>query len=210
MDNKSTQKYLTKANDSFKTKLNLYLFSKVIQNNWNNLSLKDFTRFEINQDLIELYTTEYWQYEPEYEIKPGLTNDAIYKQIDKIKSENKPLIDTLNKDYIGIQFPVKFPKNEFKELLNYQECAYCHITIADINQMANNKQLRKKNYRGWSLEVDRLDSNKEYSKDNCVMACYWCNNAKTDEFTEDEFKKIGKEIRKIWETRSGKKLGNIL
>ena len=35
-----------------------------------------------------------------------------------------------------------------------------------------------------------------YNKDNCVLACYWCNNAKTDAFTADEFKPIGKEIGK--------------
>ena len=33
-----------------------------------------------------------------------------------------------------------------------------------------------------------------YNKDNCVLACHWCNNAKTDAFTADEFKPIGKEI----------------
>jgi hypothetical protein len=26
------------------------------------------------------------------------------------------------------------------------------------------------------------------------MACYWCNNAKTDEFTAEEFKPIGEAI----------------
>jgi len=33
------------------------------------------------------------------------------------------------------------------------------------------------------------------------MVCYWCNNAKTDEFTEEEFSKIGREIRNIWDDR---------
>lgn len=37
------------------------------------------------------------------------------------------------------------------------------------------------------------------------MACYWCNNAKTDEFTAEEFKEIGKEIRKIWDVRLASK-----
>ena len=39
-----------------------------------------------------------------------------------------------------------------------------------------------KSARGLSIEIDRLNSNKEYSLDNVVLACYWCNNAKTDEY----------------------------
>jgi len=33
------------------------------------------------------------------------------------------------------------------------------------------------------------------------MACYWCNNAKTDEFDGDEFKEIGEAIKKVWKKR---------
>jgi hypothetical protein len=33
------------------------------------------------------------------------------------------------------------------------------------------------------------------------MCCYWCNNAKTDEFTPTEFKFIGQMIGNIWNTR---------
>lgn len=33
-----------------------------------------------------------------------------------------------------------------------------------------------------------------YNRHNCVFACYWCNNAKTDAFNEAEFSDIGKAI----------------
>jgi hypothetical protein len=36
------------------------------------------------------------------------------------------------------------------------------------------------------IEIHRKNSNKEYTKDNCVISCYWCNNAKTDGFTYEE------------------------
>jgi len=75
------------------------------------------------------------------------------------------------------------------------------LQFKKINQLAINRKLYKKNERGWKLEIDRINSNLEYKPNNCVMACYWCNNAKTDEFTYEEFKEIGKEIRKVWETR---------
>jgi 5-methylcytosine-specific restriction endonuclease McrA len=211
MDTKTNQKYLAKANDSFNTKLNLYLFNKAVQQEWNNLSLDDFRNFKISQnlDMINQYTTEYWQYEPGYELKPGLTNDFIYRQIDKKGKENKLLIEAFRIDYVR-HFPEIFPYSEFQIILETKVCSYCQISINDITQMANKKQLHKKNYRGWSLEIDRLDSNLEYTKNNCVMACYWCNNAKTDEFTYDEFKQIGKEIRKVWVARLGRKLGKSI
>ncbi len=33
---------------------------------------------------------------------------------------------------------------------------------------------------------------------NVVLACYWCNNAKTDTFTYEEFKEVGKVFANIW------------
>jgi 5-methylcytosine-specific restriction endonuclease McrA len=52
------------------------------------------------------------------------------------------------------------------------------------------------------LELERKKPNESYDNtDNLVLCCYWCNNAKTDEFTEEEFKEIGKVIGKIWQTR---------
>jgi 5-methylcytosine-specific restriction endonuclease McrA len=51
--------------------------------------------------------------------------------------------------------------------------------------------------RGKRLEVDRIDNNKPYSSDNCVLACYPCNNAKSDVFSSQEFEKIAKTIREV-------------
>lgn len=67
--------------------------------------------------------------------------------------------------------------------------------------MADLGVLNKKKDRGWKLEIDRLDSNFEYRPSNTVMCCYWCNNAKTDEFTRDEFMEIAKAIRNVWNNR---------
>jgi Na+-translocating ferredoxin:NAD+ oxidoreductase RNF subunit RnfB len=88
-----------------------------------------------------------------------------------------------------------------EKLLDENECHYCHITIDQIKQLAEKHKIYEKTLRGWTLEIDRLNSNFEYTPDNCVMACYWCNNAKTDEFTGKEFREIGKAIRKVWDER---------
>jgi 5-methylcytosine-specific restriction endonuclease McrA len=201
MDIKDKQKYQQKANDSFITKKNLYLFNKIISTDQQNINLADFKNFVINKDLVNEYTTKYWQYEPEFELRPGLTNDSIQKLISSIEKEKKLEIESFRLDYIANIFPTKYPANQFEKLIHSEECSYCGITIEMVTDLANKQQLYKKNYRGWSLEIDRKNSNFEYAPENCVMACYWCNNAKTDEFTYDEFKEIGHAIRQIWEKR---------
>ena len=82
------------------------------------------------------------------------------------------------------------------------EVARRHITEDMISDLIGEKQIHKKHItRGWSLEIDRKKPNHEYSEENCVWCCYWCNNAKTDEFTYKEFKKIGETIKTVWNDR---------
>jgi len=38
------------------------------------------------------------------------------------------------------------------------------------------------------------------------MSCYWCNNAKTDEFFVDEFKEIARGINYAWQKRLGNEI----
>ena len=51
------------------------------------------------------------------------------------------------------------------------------------------------------MEVDRKKPNEEYHIKNLALCCYWCNNAKTDEFSEEDFKVIGSVIRIVWNKR---------
>ncbi len=78
-----------------------------------------------------------------------------------------------------------------------KKCSYCGCKLKEIQKFYKiTKKQNKRPKRGNSLEVDRKD-NKPYSEKNCCLACYWCNNAKTDVFKTDEFKIIGKAIGKI-------------
>jgi hypothetical protein len=48
------------------------------------------------------------------------------------------------------------------------------------------------------LELDRIDPDLEYDiLENIVWCCYWCNNAKSNFFTNEEFKPIALSIGKI-------------
>lgn len=86
-------------------------------------------------------------------------------------------------------------------------CIYCGLEEEQLEALHSMPGHINKRYpqRGKSLEIDRKKPDRPYSDiDNLVFACYWCNNAKTDTFTDDEFKEVGIEIRKIWAKRLGK------
>ncbi|MEV4887514.1 hypothetical protein MRBLMN1_006105 [Chitinophaga ginsengisegetis] len=97
---------------------------------------------------------------------------------------------------------------KFAEIYNNTEkkCHYCNITEDEIELLKDDKKIKTKRFitRGKTLEVDRINPFQPYEEGNLVLCCYWCNNAKTDEFSEEEFKKIGKVIRQIWDERLNK------
>jgi len=81
-------------------------------------------------------------------------------------------------------------------------CHYCGIEENDFLSIWGEFYGGKK--RGGTLEVDRKDNARGYEMDNCVLACAVCNNAKSDKFTYEEFKAVGKVISKIWRERKGR------
>lgn len=99
-----------------------------------------------------------------------------------------------------------FPFSDFEKIYDPDPekriCHYCHINDKEIELLESKEQIKTKRGRGYSMEIDRIKLNKEYSKDNVVLACYWCNNAKSDEFSEPEFiDHIGPGFGKVWELR---------
>lgn len=73
-------------------------------------------------------------------------------------------------------------------------CYYCHLP-GDTKRHYG-KWFRD-GRRGQRLEVDRIESKEPYSPENCVLACYPCNNAKSDVFSYEEFLEISKAIERV-------------
>jgi 5-methylcytosine-specific restriction endonuclease McrA len=93
---------------------------------------------------------------------------------------------------------------KFKEWYETTEkkCFYCGITENQITELFQRKKIYTKRNRGRKLEIERLLPNEPYDNiKNLVFSCYWCNNAKTDTFSSDEFKIIGRVIGEIWKKR---------
>lgn len=89
------------------------------------------------------------------------------------------------------QIQLLFTKEEFSNWYLHQtySCYYCSRSLSEI--LDDKRERRNAKLR---LSIDRLDSNKDYSLDNIVLACYRCNHIKSEYFTADEMLKIGKII----------------
>jgi len=201
--------YLQKAKASFKAKFDLLLYHRIINGNYGEITTDILDMFQIEEhpDALDEYIHVYWQKENIKEvITNGWTIERIYHEMRKWRDANKSNIDALLDHYVNTSYKKVFPEEQFKKMVSdASECDYCHITKEKINSLILKNKLYKKHItRGWSFEIDRKEANLEYTKDNCVPCCYWCNNAKTDEFGYTEFKKVGAIIESIWNERLGR------
>jgi len=98
-------------------------------------------------------------------------------------------------------------KNEFFYWYKKNElngCFYCGLTEKEQIKILKLESIDSKRFyynlngtRGRYLEVDRkIPENRDYSSENCVLSCYFCNNDKSDVFDEKQYKEfIGGEPR---------------
>lgn len=137
----------------------------------------------------------------EIQVKLKLDRKVFAPWWNELKTERDRL--TLIRD----KWQKKCPEVEFcdfKELYEKSDgkCYYCGITENEMSILWEKYPNLTKRNRGKKLEIDRLEPNLPYSiTSNLVFSCYWCNNAKTDTFTKDEFAKIGEVIKGIWQNR---------
>ncbi len=88
-----------------------------------------------------------------------------------------------------------------------RQCEYCLIKESEIKKLINQGKIYTKRLttRGRTMEVDRKDPKGHYEINNLIMSCYWCNNAKTDEFSYEEFRKMSCRTNDIWGKRLNSK-----
>lgn len=129
------------------------------------------------------------------------------KTLSEWEVQLKPLMKNLsNLRKIWIK---KFKTTDFNKFKIWYEstqkkCYYCKITEQDIELLLRHNLIKTKRIktRGKKLEIERLEPNEKYDNlDNLVLCCYWCNNAKTDEFSKEEFINIGQLIGNNWNNR---------
>ncbi|MBN2683298.1 MAG: hypothetical protein JXR58_12380 [Bacteroidales bacterium] len=212
---KAKQKWNEIKNRNFDKQLSLFLFKQILnkENLKTTVKLAAFEAFlakensEERKVLSEKYANAYKlaKNEDEFEgLKVGEI-DQTYKQWYEKNKIKDGLYYDLRTWYIDNYF-IKledfmnfYGENESKK----RKCKYCGISEKDIEKLLAAGKLNTKRLatRGKFMEIDRKKPNDEYTLDNMVLSCYWCNNAKSDEFTYKEFKKIGDEIQKVFKNR---------
>ncbi len=150
--------------------------------------------------------------------------DAVYIQLKTFKQTAEllevdlPKIQQLNKDLDGIWRPITKIRDKWKvkkiggNFWDFYDwvittkacCHYCGVTQTELDKLHEIGIDNKRTTRGKTLEIERKIANEQYANiGNLTYSCYWCNNAKTDTFTEEEFMSIGKAIGAVWQQRLG-------
>lgn len=98
-------------------------------------------------------------------------------------------------------------------------CCYCGVKEEDLEEYfksdEGNPQTKNavKRGRGMHLEIERIktaNGENEYTKENCDLACYICNNAKSDFLSAKDFKPIAKGINEFWKKHLGNKGDKVI
>lgn len=126
----------------------------------------------------------------EVSIRSGYLNEStgmcyIHRSILRRIRPFEKLYNTLKlKANNGIQVDLTY-----EEYLRFTKIPNCHYCYDLINWTEYSK--------GYNYNIDRKDSYKGYSLDNCVVCCGICNFTKSNRFTYNEFVKIGNVIKDI-------------
>lgn len=166
---------------------------------------EDFLAFQASDELITYY-------EQSWQSDQLIVNEALHdpKEIDQEYKEWNTNNELFKNELLASYEPYfqksVLPLDQFKELFpNDPKLRVCHYTnLSDyyFEELRKKGGIKTKNARGRYMEIDRLNSNKEYFRNNIVLCCYWANNAKTDEFTEPEFlKSVGPALGEIFRAR---------
>ena len=161
------------------------------------------------------------EYLEEKEIKDNIKKEIMEEITEEIKvasdryvSIQERVIITKSKDGVikkhGYRLENYWKIDDFVEwyVNEKKECCYCKTSSEELFEFY--QSTNSKRPRGQSLEIERVQDT-EYTRVNCKLCCYWCNNAKSDFFSIDEFEKIGVAIgvviqEKLRDERLKKKL----
>lgn len=118
------------------------------------------------------------------------------------RKTDKQLKDWFNKK-------VKENRSGFNDLEDFRDwydkgkkvCYYCGLSEQESQEIVHNGLLVSNRFplngeikrgvnRGYWLEFDRKDPRGIYSKENCVLSCYFCNNDKSDVFNDGQYEEF--------------------
>ncbi len=133
---------------------------------------------EASQRFRERHPERVKESDRRYSLQPN----GIYKQLKGINCNPK--------QRYGRTPQLLITKLDFINWYNSQEkvCFYCGRTHEEATRIYKIKNIRR-------LTIDRIDNKKDYSLENIVLACYFCNKIKGAFFSKEEMIKIGNILK---------------
>ena len=132
-------------------------------------------------------------------VDPKKYLDEEKTRIEKYYTQNKKKLSRFEHKHYFTEWYL----NELR--LNQLKCHYCQTSILEIRNLLNRgiisgRSVRGGSKRGHNFELDRKDPNGDYSIDNCVQSCYYCNNDKSNTFSYEIYiNHIGPARKTMWE-----------
>lgn len=92
--------------------------------------------------------------------------------------------------------------DDLKDWYNQEKiCHYCGLQEKESQEIVHKGILTSNRFpfqgifsrgvnRGFWLEIDRKEPKGKYSRENCVLSCYFCNNDKSDVFTDTQYEEF--------------------
>jgi hypothetical protein len=200
---KANIRYNSIRDRAFKSYFDIFLIECFLKDsNLSNVSKAEFESFHYHDPAFESYLTVYQLSYEKAKLENGLTVKDLDSAIDDWMKKN----GTQQYKYYFIENRL-IDQEAFKMWYGEDEkdraCEWCNITKHEINVLIEAGKIHTKRLstRGRDMEVDRKEPNKGYEEGNLALCCYWCNNAKTDEFSEKEFIPIGEAIGDVFKKR---------
>lgn len=204
MKQKAEIKYEQILYRDFENTMEMFIYSKNFPTFSKDdlITLTEFKKFIDKKD--STITLEYIKENQNSKLAAQL--DIKYMKYYKLYlKENNEYYKEFDKYYRGTFTYKEFSKKYGKDEDN-RKCEYCGITEYHIKSLLEKGYIKSKSLwnRGKFMEIDRKNPLKGYSFTNIALCCYWCNNAKTDEFNFEEFKIIRIGFTSVWNERIAK------
>ena len=196
----------------FEKNIEYYIF----KNNFDEIRIssninKEFIKFvndeESKLSIIRNYIKKCQNYDSAYGLDKRYNKFLKYY---KTNSHNN-IYDIFQKEFKSKLLTLDLFMNVYGKNTDDRKCSYCFIKESIIAKLIEAELILSKElwHRGRRKEIDKKNPLKGYTEKNITLSCYWCNNAKTDEFVADnnenfEFESIGIAIRQIWNARIDK------
>ncbi len=139
------------------------------------------------------------------------------KEIEQFKRENAKYAEfvKLRKRFTSFDNERKKGFGGFKAFYEWYitqepKCHYCGTTQGELKRLFDDELVLSSKFNA-TLHIEQKIPKQGYNKDNRVLACALCNNAKSDMISDDNFQKYFKKSMRefIEDLLSGKITNNI-